>query len=1806
MSDRKVNYFEPNDVDFNVEDLCVWVKLEVAVPGRAISAGDGTISWQTIVDEANLFGGTNGYLSTSYSDISSLDAHNGGNKDSFGIEYINIHYNSWNFPEVDMKLIDVRGNAIMNPLESRRDDNDKTGSFLNALFTFPYPMFRLTVKGYYGRPVTYKLTVRDVRTNFNASNGNFEVTVKFIGYMFGYLNDIPMQYLLIAPHITYDGKTHSLGKFSDDDKHDIPNFSDFLEGVTTAIEAISKNEKMGELKQKARRIESMRKMISDIDFVIERINGDLNEQNFRGIFTITKDENDKTKYSLGKLETDENGNSITDRAKEDAIDNLKDDMNKIINTHTQYMEEFEQDNEYRIKAIADDFKPDNDAFLSNNDVFIPFEIYFDYENLKNEIKGKLQDLDHDKNDTDEQMNGEMGSAYTQTIGWNPTIGNIFEMVLSHFKCFYKNYYSCIKNIQGTSSLRKLSDLSVTTDCKTIGGANLTVPPYPLLTNNNKKYEWIGNVTGMADAYEENAFVEAIVNAATSTGEELANITMEYDLQKSFMNFPQKGIPTLLSDIYDYKSAKRTNPYAGTSYAVGSNGSIPTAMKVFAKRLYLRYVYNGGEYAELPLKTFAKLEALNCYREHLKEDEIGYLVQEDCWLDIDFIDELKTYIRDTFTNYNGSYQDLSIYYPDYANVDVNSAATVTTITINDSTFGENDVEVADYDNIMQEVYEYLNAYQGAEAVSYQKVFPLNIPTYLIIPQVEHIWEELTTARGGTTAFKNSNVDYDYDLFVGLKWDLFDRHDENYDGDSAFKRALSYTFGAINGVVGYDLIEMNSEYKDKIGWGETYELNGVFKCARIYLCFANEKQELAMSYSEGKSKWIKFCDSVKKEFNPDDELKRIKRKLTDLAKKTPVKTTTKSGLYGTKYYTYTIEYTEEFKRELNEILSETVTLFNLHGVYRAYSNNDTTLDTIVGTTAAIFATTLKELYGTMNETKYRIEQQKSNYASMDKKIAIYMTMKELYDRWKFGTWRPNGSGTQNGGQDLMVGLKNFVFLDSQYDNIKYKHYVNFDSFANLIRNIVDNAKEMSVYSFLYEICKAANMTLHALPINVYDYLGDNTNKIREMFTTYPYMACEDNAMQTTYIAMYSHKPSEHLNIVDSYSSYEDDGLDFTSNETVINSEKPLPVFGVTYGLQKQRFFKNISVGSDNPKTTAHSLMSELLISKQATSGSQSLGFEAHDIFDVYASKSYTCRVEMMGNAMIMPMMYFQLNNIPMFKGGYFITNAEHNISRNGMTTTFTGVRVNKNRFDLLPKDIPDVQTYAENGRSGAYGTGKNVSGKASLSLTAMAKARTSTEFKDYKNTVIILDAGHDMVTKGKESPKFDVYNINHITADYTCELLSGDTLYIYKRDENGEKKLYKFYESINDIIYDVFFWHKDFKPVEGLHPESGNIEFYSVGENEKHIEIIKPISIDGGNHDSFDKVGEKYFYRAGSSGRFETTNEEVIGYFTWAEENYGDIVGKKTITELYNEYFAEMNKPVPQTGDTTVNGSLRPLSLNGEEEYQATGGANNQGKTRYREYWGNRKIVAEIKRQLLERGVPPENIRLFPHQERNAEEFGNYSAKVNEIYEETNGKCIMVSIHSNADNDRAQLLKDYQDTSANYWSIYCQNNDEHIRSKGGVRKNFNDGGLPHVENSWYLASCILNKMKRMVNSSEFKRNFPSNLIQHTFQKDVLVFEKTDEGIRPLTYCKAPAVLSENFFHTSPDGIRILGSKKGVELIAKAHVDGIMEFLTPSEESGEDAPDANRASYQPSNDYMDFTYDFNNNNGTFQTWGGGTLNQ
>ena len=115
MDNLNVFYIEPNDLEFHNEDLCIGVNLTVEIPKRGLAENNNIkLSWtanlsSNDLNAQDLMSGVNGYLTTSYTDVSCDELNSGGNLESIGIESINIRYNSWFYPEVTVKFIDLRG-----------------------------------------------------------------------------------------------------------------------------------------------------------------------------------------------------------------------------------------------------------------------------------------------------------------------------------------------------------------------------------------------------------------------------------------------------------------------------------------------------------------------------------------------------------------------------------------------------------------------------------------------------------------------------------------------------------------------------------------------------------------------------------------------------------------------------------------------------------------------------------------------------------------------------------------------------------------------------------------------------------------------------------------------------------------------------------------------------------------------------------------------------------------------------------------------------------------------------------------------------------------------------------------------------------------------------------------------------------------------------------------------------------------------------------------------------------------------------------------------------------------------------------------------------------------------------------------------------------------------------------------------------------------------------------------------------------------------------------------------------------------
>ena len=109
-----------------------------------------------------------------------------------GIVSISIKQNTSFTPTITIELEDVKGRALFEG-----GDNSPYAVFFNL----PYPIFYLTIKGFFGKAVRYSLMLENFTSRYNTSSGNFHITLKMITYKYNVLNEVTMAAALATPHM---------------------------------------------------------------------------------------------------------------------------------------------------------------------------------------------------------------------------------------------------------------------------------------------------------------------------------------------------------------------------------------------------------------------------------------------------------------------------------------------------------------------------------------------------------------------------------------------------------------------------------------------------------------------------------------------------------------------------------------------------------------------------------------------------------------------------------------------------------------------------------------------------------------------------------------------------------------------------------------------------------------------------------------------------------------------------------------------------------------------------------------------------------------------------------------------------------------------------------------------------------------------------------------------------------------------------------------------------------------------------------------------------------------------------------------------------------------------------------------------------------------------------------------------------------------------------------------------------------------------------------------------------------------------
>ena len=134
----------------------------------------------------DIMGDVTSYATTNYTNIGGIqNSFGSGLLEGFGITSINVKYNTSLIPQVDIDFTDIRGSGLFDVIEQ---DNRK--SPYSIFFKMPYPIFNLTLKGYFGKPVEYCLNLVNWTSKFDPSTGNFNISANFVGFQQAFLADI--------------------------------------------------------------------------------------------------------------------------------------------------------------------------------------------------------------------------------------------------------------------------------------------------------------------------------------------------------------------------------------------------------------------------------------------------------------------------------------------------------------------------------------------------------------------------------------------------------------------------------------------------------------------------------------------------------------------------------------------------------------------------------------------------------------------------------------------------------------------------------------------------------------------------------------------------------------------------------------------------------------------------------------------------------------------------------------------------------------------------------------------------------------------------------------------------------------------------------------------------------------------------------------------------------------------------------------------------------------------------------------------------------------------------------------------------------------------------------------------------------------------------------------------------------------------------------------------------------------------------------------------------------------------------------
>ena len=1437
----------------DLEDYCIAVDLEVYIPDRA-SCGLSTetgemyvIQYSSNKGNISFMHGTDGRLTTNFTDVDVLRP-NDSTAEMFGIESISISYDSWLYPEVTIRFVDVRGASVMQPEEYAYQNKEGQGSLYRALFSFPPPMFRLKVKGFYGKGATYYLCMSDSSIELDASSGNFIITAKFIGMMYRIYADIPMSYICIAPYMKngldyWDAKVAD-GTFSflnrDGTTSSMIKFPDLMRGMANVSFDMQKTSAAAEGE----------KITADLDNQLLRLDGiktscPMNKWimingNKAGIFLVgdeTKESivNDVKAFKQSVKDYDEaygttwSGSFASVFSFEEKKNILE--LNYVWDKDGKH-HSLKDDKEnrrvhdtYITTGAAETFVSNQLAGNKENKVtFFIFPGNFDdtMSVINNKLDESRSALLSQRAETVQQYQEMTNILIEQALGFTPSIQNIYNLAFAHMDTFMHVFYEHMSEIKNKIDTKNPDRAIESFDCKKDVTKEATfLPPYPAFfaqkyssqgPNDPKSEIWPEEIPGgKGSVLDEVNFVKDLLSAAKLYQEEHdAAVAYFEEAKQNFANgvgtdFTNRAPSTSVDDFipmttYDYVNKdKMQNPY---NYLKSNEYSADAFERNVFATFALRALYYLSTNGYSDAENFGTFEAVNMAK------AIGEDIADDkFWT---FIEDLKnksgvnavSILKNEMSKYelkdignllNG---DVSTELGDYFPIgrpnllDIQKNHSVSKDENPNYILEKEGEEAPKYKTFnffesrdyIQTVYNKIDALIDGTSEEDDKKYNIKarkdtVKQYRDNIDYEFNNDDVSTMRGivytmegkKTTLEKIANDNYN---------DLMDSHYVKYPSiiDESKSKSLfdsdiykMQTDKAAKAYLFLSAMPIKSSHKDgnqdcgipaksKNGvelksvllregsfyWREDImkngadpiKLNGKFKPAKT--------NETYIGKSSGLSEFFKkvgyaFGGATIETINPlpvnsgRDYLKWTAPLGCTASRRSVLKEMflkfvdefaqaegflTNAENYENKDFekgisSEAIQKDGRVKKFLNNTFFWVGTVLDYYAGRSPEAKKFKTAESTLVNAFNAFISSLKRIY--VKEMKEgqevalqnaAIKRAEDPFNNNDLRLSTYLTLKNLYDKWLCCPFNGRETWSFNAAKpNPKSDFSKFVYIDSFYKEIGKNLLVNISKVYSWIseclpsQNVESSEGSMkytgkSFYEYLTEIAQSVGGMLMALPIKIG---GISDNDMADMFRAMPFNSDWDTDT-SSFVFIYTYKPSEHIGV----DQYEDDGFQIATEqvtELLGGDGLSIPAFGVSYGKQNQSFFKNITLNTESNNVTEASIGATLAIASKGSEGARETTLFGQDLYRVKTSYSYQCEFDMMGCVQVMPLMYFQLNNVPFWRGAYMVIKVSHQITAGDMTTHVVGVRINRN---ALPMSEGTVLPSKETGVAGATGS------------------------------------------------------------------------------------------------------------------------------------------------------------------------------------------------------------------------------------------------------------------------------------------------------------------------------------------------------------------------------------------------------------------------------------------------------------------------------------------------------------------------